>query len=182
MAWTDERTEQLKNLWASGMTASRIADELRGVTRNAVIAKVHRMGFQELGGKRTKHGGDNGVAPRPKAQRQPRTMRHAMPTGRNGGYRSGGPDALPADESLTGLAEADAAHTAATPPAERTTLLELSEATCRWPIGDPLAPDFFFCGAQVRAAPYCAYHARVAYTGVPKVVRAPFIPNRRSNG
>ena len=46
MSWTDERIERLKELWSQGVTASQIADELGGVSRNAVIGKAHRLGLQ----------------------------------------------------------------------------------------------------------------------------------------
>ena len=46
MSWTDERIDRLKALWSKGMTASQIADELGGVSRNAVIGKAHRLGLQ----------------------------------------------------------------------------------------------------------------------------------------
>src|SRR4026209_1674872 len=45
MSWTDERVELLKKLWADGLSASQIAAELGGITRNAVIGKVHRLGL-----------------------------------------------------------------------------------------------------------------------------------------
>ena len=45
MSWTDDRVEQLKKLWADGLSASQIASKLGEVTRNAVIGKVHRLGL-----------------------------------------------------------------------------------------------------------------------------------------
>jgi GcrA cell cycle regulator len=50
------------------------------------------------------------------------------------------------------------------PLGQRRSLLELTEETCRWPIGDPGSPEFFFCGgAAIVGLPYCAHHSRVAY-------------------
>ena len=46
MAWTEERVEMLKQLWTDGLSASQIARKMGGVTRNAVIGKVHRLGFR----------------------------------------------------------------------------------------------------------------------------------------
>ncbi len=46
MSWTDERIDRLRELWSQGITASQIADELGGVSRNAVIGKAHRLGLQ----------------------------------------------------------------------------------------------------------------------------------------
>src|SRR5882672_9173664 len=67
MSWTDERIERLKSLWTKGMTASHIADELGGVSRNAVIGKAHRLGLQS----RPSPVKPNEPAPRPKAKAKP---------------------------------------------------------------------------------------------------------------
>jgi len=129
MTWTDERVETLKKLWAEGLSASQIAAALGGVTRNAVIGKVHRLGLSG----RAK--APSSAAPRP---RKPRVHSHMLRVSR---------------PSIRG-----------NPLGQRRTLLELTEETCRWPIGDPGQPDFFFCGGQtITGLPYCAYHSRVAY-------------------
>src|SRR5450432_3230555 len=115
MTWTDDRLELLKKLWADGLSASQIAAELGGVTRNAVIGKVHRLGLSG----RAKS--PSSAVPRVRKAR-PASMR------------------------------------------PRISITELSEATCRWPIGDPGAEDFAYCGSQTKAAlPYCPYHSRIAY-------------------
>jgi GcrA cell cycle regulator len=147
MGWTDERVELLKKLWADGLSASQIAAELGGITRNAVIGKVHRLGLS--GRAKT----PATTAPRP---RKPRTSGHVLRVSR------------PAIRGNTALAyeyELEPEPELLEIPVEqRRTLLQLSEHTCRWPIGDPGSPEFFFCGGDTaNELPYCAYHSRVAY-------------------
>ena len=151
--WTDERVEQLKKLWNDGLSASQIAAELGGITRNAVIGKVHRLG---LSGR-----AKSPASPVPR-QRKPRASAMLLRVAR------------PALRGNTALArmpayeidyEPDPEITAEIVPiGQRCTLLELSESKCRWPIGDPGAHDFFFCGGKpVEGLPYCSHHARIAY-------------------
>jgi len=155
MSWTEERVELLKKLWAEGLSASQIAGELGGITRNAVIGKVHRLGLSG----RAK--APSSSAPRPRKPRSASPMvrmsrpamrgntalaRHALPL-----YEL---DPEPEPEPLENIV----------PIGQRCSLLELSDAKCRWPIGDPGSADFFFCGGKpVGDLPYCAYHARIAY-------------------
>jgi GcrA cell cycle regulator len=154
MGWTDERVELLKKLWADGLSASQIAGELGGITRNAVIGKVHRLGL-------------SGRAKAPSsAMARPRKMRAPSAALRM---------ARPAVRGNTALARAMPAYELDMEPepefreniipiGQRCTLLELSDSKCRWPIGDPGTPEFFFCGGKPAGeVPYCAYHARVAY-------------------
>ena len=150
MTWTDERVELLKKLWADGLSASQIAAELGGVTRNAVIGKVHRLG---LAGRAKS---PSSAAPRPRKPRAPHMLRVARPSIR-------GNTALM--QAFEYDIEAEPAFVDnVIPLGQRRTLLELTEETCRWPIGDPGQPDFFFCGGQaITGLPYCAYHSRVAY-------------------
>jgi GcrA cell cycle regulator len=151
MSWTDERVEMLKKLWSDGLSASQIAAELGGITRNAVIGKVHRLGLSG----RAKS--PSSAAPRP---RKPRTHTHMLRVSR------------PAMRGNTALAHAFEYEIAEEPEfldnvipiGQRRTILELTEETCRWPIGDPGSSDFFFCGGQsLTGLPYCAFHSRVAY-------------------
>jgi len=148
MSWSDERVELLKKLWAEGLSASRIAAELGGVTRNAVIGKVHRLG---LAGRAKSSSGMS----RP---RKPRAhmLRVARPVSR-------GATALALAYELEPEPEPALADNII-PIGQRRTLLELSDKTCRWPIGDPATPEFFFCGGiPLMGLPYCHYHARIAY-------------------
>jgi GcrA cell cycle regulator len=151
MNWTDERVETLKKLWSEGLSASQIAAELGGVTRNAVIGKVHRLGLSG----RAKS--PSTAAPRP---RKPRTHGHVLRVARPSVR---GNTALAHVYELDVEAEPELVDNVI-PLGQRRTLLELTEETCRWPIGDPGHADFFFCGGRtVSSLPYCAYHCRVAY-------------------
>lgn len=152
MTWTDERVESLKKLWESGLSASQIAAELGSVTRNAVIGKVHRLGLSG----RAKSPAS--TAPRPR--KAPRPAQHMMRVSR------------PMSRGNTALAHAfemdvesdPISHDNVVPMSQRRTLLELNEATCHWPIGDPSNPEFFFCGGKALGGlPYCAHHSRIAY-------------------
>ncbi len=152
MTWTDERVEQLKKLWSDGLSASQIAAELGGITRNAVIGKVHRLGLSG----RTK--APSSSAPR---QRKPRAQ-HMMRVSR------------PAVRGNTALAQAFSYDYEIEPEpmqaenivpmGQRRSLLELNEQTCKWPIGDPASAEFYFCGGHAMTGlPYCGYHSRIAY-------------------
>jgi GcrA cell cycle regulator len=148
MSWTDERVELLKKLWADGLSASQIAGQLGGVTRNAVIGKVHRLG---LSGRAKSL---SSSAPRP---RKPRPLSHSM----RPRLRYSGNTALAASPEM----EADLDPLAnIVPMGPRVSILELSEATCHWPIGDPGTDGFAYCGTRSKLNnPYCPYHARLAY-------------------
>jgi GcrA cell cycle regulator len=151
MSWTDERVELLKKLWSDGLSASQIAAELGGITRNAVIGKVHRLGLSG----RAKS--SSSASPRP---RKPRSPSHMLRIGR-ASIRGNNALAHAYDYELE--AEPELIENII-PIGQRRTILELNEQTCRWPVGDPGSTDFFFCGGNtVAGLPYCAYHSRVAY-------------------
>ena len=146
MGWTDERVELLKKLWSEGLSASQIAAELGGITRNAVIGKVHRLGLSG----RAKS--PSTAAPRPRKPRSSGMIRVSRPAIRGNTALAYEYEVEPEPELLEIPAE------------QRKTLLQLNEHTCRWPVGDPGATDFFFCGGDTaNELPYCGYHCRVAY-------------------
>lgn len=147
MTWTDDRTTLLRKLWADGLSASQIADELGGVTRNGVIGKVHRLG---LAGRVPRRPGT-----RP---RRPRPVRRA----KWGGIA--GPSAADLARSAEQHAAASAPLDAEAPEPRRLGLEQLNGATCRWPLGDPGQPDFAFCGLTCSGR-YCLYHERVSHFG-----------------
>ena len=151
MMWTDERVELLKKLWTDGLSASQIAAELGGITRNAVIGKVHRLGLSG----RAKS--PSSSAPRPRKPRAPgHMMRLPRPSMR-------GNTALAPIYETDLEAEPELIENII-PIGQRCTLLELNESKCRWPIGDPGTAEFFFCGGPpLEGVPYCSYHSRVAY-------------------
>ena len=151
MTWTDERVENLKKLWGEGLSASQIAAELGGITRNAVIGKVHRLGLSG----RAKSPAASAARPR-KARAHTHLMRVARPATR-------GNTALAHAYDFEQEQEPELVDNVI-PLGQRRTILELTEDTCRWPIGDPGSTDFFFCGGHAGTGmPYCGYHSRVAY-------------------
>jgi GcrA cell cycle regulator len=146
MGWTEERVELLKKLWQDGLSASQIAKQLGGVTRNAVIGKVHRLGLSG----RAKS--PSNAAPRPRKPRSSGMIRVSRPQIRGNTALAYDYEVEPEPELLE------------IPLEQRKTLLQLNEHTCRWPIGDPGSGDFFFCGGEsANELPYCTYHCRVAY-------------------
>ncbi len=158
LPWTDDRVELLKKLWAEGLSASQIAAQLAGgVTRNAVIGKVHRLG---LSGRTTT---SRSSAPRPRRPRQP-----SHPS-RNGAMPTAGANALKPQANIKPAPapepEPEPIRLVNLPSGgDRVSVLDLTEKTCRWPIGDPGSEEFCFCGHAPKAgAPYCDYHVRVAY-------------------
>jgi GcrA cell cycle regulator len=156
VSWTDDRVEQLKRLWSEGLSASQIAAELGGITRNAVIGKVHRLGLSG----RAK--APSSAAPRQRKARPPsHVLRMTRPAVRGNTALARLPvyelDVEPEQRLVENVI----------PIGQRCSLLELSDAKCRWPIGDPGSSDFYFCGGKpVGEVPYCAYHARIAYQPV----------------
>lgn len=163
MSWTDERVDLLKKLWTEGLSASQIATRLgNGVTRNAVIGKVHRLNLTG----RTQQ-------PRSTVPRAPRKAREPSHPGRSTGMPSmpaAGNTALKAfarsvpEPRQAALPEPKPLRLVDLPRDGRVTILHLSDKTCKWPIGDPGHDDFCFCGHNPReGSPYCEYHARLAY-------------------
>jgi GcrA cell cycle regulator len=150
MSWTDERVTTLKKLWLDGLSASQIAKQLGGVTRNAVIGKVHRLGLS---------GRAAPSQPARPAFKAPRPARPAATTMPSAPRRviAAEPAALPAVAAQPSV------------PAFRdeqpgsATVLTLGAHMCKWPIGDPSTDGFTFCGRRSSDGPYCNEHARVAY-------------------
>jgi GcrA cell cycle regulator len=157
--WSDERVELLKRLWGEGLSASRIAAQIGGVSRNAVIGKVHRLG---LAGRAK----PNAAAAQPRTRKADRAPSPPMPAP----ALDEAPEA-PRVVALSGEAGAEERglapaeeNSVALPDSTRVTIMELRESMCRWPMGDPTAPDFRFCGARaITGLPYCTHHASIAY-------------------
>lgn len=149
--WSDERVEMLKRLWADGLSASQIAAELGHVTRNAVIGRIHRMGLSGRARQpsRSSEGGQRRTY-RPRAI----VPRDAMRVDR---MLNAEPEFEPEPKPEVILDDAIAVG-------QRKTVLELNENTCRYPVGNPGAANFFFCGGQtVHGLPYCSGHCRACY-------------------
>ncbi len=195
MSWTDERVETLKRMWAEGQSASQIAKELGGVTRNAVIGKVHRLGLSNrVGGKDEDEAAPAAapaaprVDPAPAAARPEPAAPKAEPA-RPATERpaAAAPAAAPVNNNVTPLPVRKAIVPAGQPlppqpslneispealasvrevekRAKKLTLMELTERTCKWPIGDPATEDFWFCGLpSLPGKPYCEAHVGVAF-------------------
>ncbi len=189
MSWTDERVELLKKMWGEGQSASQIAKELGGVTRNAVIGKVHRLGLSNRTGgaapaaaaepKAAPKAAKPAAKPKPAAAAAPAAPAPApkkiketaeaadvpavVPHVRKPIIPAGQP--LPPQPSANEISpEALAKVSEIEKKAKRLTLMELTERTCKWPVGDPATSDFWFCGLPVQPGkPYCEAHVGVAY-------------------
>jgi GcrA cell cycle regulator len=142
--WTEDRVGALKKLWLEGQSASQIAKQLGGgVTRNAVIGKVHRLGLSgRAAPSQPARATFRPARPRPaptQAPSAPRRIEAAQP-------RPVAPTPAPVPE-LPGTA----------------TVMTLGAHMCKWPIGDPSSTEFSFCGRRASEGVYCVEHARVAY-------------------
>jgi GcrA cell cycle regulator len=164
MNWTDERVEKLKKLWSEGLSASQIAAQLGGVSRNAVIGKVHRLSLPG----RAKAGGT--AAPARAQQKRstsaPRAPNYASRVVTRTVTRQQGATMLKEEIEIDTLEaiEFRPAANVVVPISRRLGLTELTERTCKWPVGDPLKEDFHFCGCDSPdSSPYCSYHQRLAY-------------------
>ncbi|MFK7763964.1 MAG: GcrA family cell cycle regulator [Roseobacter sp.] len=175
MSWTDERVELLKKMWGEGQSASQIAKELGGVTRNAVIGKVHRLGLSNRATTTTKS--EPKAKPSPKAEAKPKPQpKPAEPAAKASEPLAAKPiparkqiipagQPLPPQPSANEISpEALAKVSAIEKKAKKLTLMELTERTCKWPVGDPATDDFWFCGLPVQQGkPYCEAHVGVAF-------------------
>jgi GcrA cell cycle regulator len=192
MSWTDERVETLKRMWAEGQSASAIAKELGGVTRNAVIGKVHRLGLSNRNDepepapapapepvaekKADRKPAPTAQAPRPEPQPEPAAPARVetaeeepvsqpvfTPVPRRPIVPAGQP--LPPQPSANEISpETLASVREVEKRARKLTLMELTERTCKWPIGDPATDKFWFCGLPSQPGkPYCEAHVSVAF-------------------
>lgn len=139
MKWTPD-LDKLITIRRGAISATKIADEV-GCTRNAVIGRWHRLGLERL--TNPLKGGRKGIV----RAKKPQTKK-------------------PSPIRLRAVIPQTRAQDLAIPEAQRRSIYDLTEATCRWPVGDPDKPDFFFCGARpLTAHPYCAGHCAVAHEG-----------------
>jgi GcrA cell cycle regulator len=164
MNWTDERVEALRRLWAEGLSASQIAAQLGGVSRNAVIGKVHRLKLSGRGGSNTQSAQKKKAAtsqPAAKTARPPQQPRTVTTTSIGATALQAEFDAQPA---VIQRPQMRAIENLLVPVSRKLMLVQLNERTCKWPNGDPLTEDFNFCGNDcAETGPYCTYHARVAF-------------------
>ena len=201
MSWTDERIERLRELWSQGVTASQIADELGGVSRNAVIGKAHRLGLQSRpspvkpnepdapapAAEKPKPAAKAAAAPpapAPEPKAKAAAARQAQPQAESAAAAPATPSPPPSPQVRSigpggFVRQGPSDQQAPIPPApprrlvpakpspeiaDKTSLLDLNEKICKWPVGHPGEPDFHFCGRQANPGfPYCVDHCGVAY-------------------
>ena len=208
MSWTDERIATLKKMWEGGATASQIADELGGVSRNAVIGKAHRLGLKA----RPSPVKPNEEKPEPKKVAAPAPATAPKPAIKRPAPRAVEPEARPAAQTEIPsqpipnqpapmprivsvgpggfLRQGPGDQQPPIPPApprrlvpakpspdiaDKTSLLDLNDKVCRWPMGHPGEADFHFCGENVNPGfPYCVEHCGRAYQAqLPRGARRP---------
>ncbi|WP_028970338.1 GcrA family cell cycle regulator [Sphingomonas sp. URHD0057] len=195
MSWTEERIERLKKMWHDGATASQIADELGGVSRNAVIGKAHRLGLEQRPspvkpGEEKEAKAKAAPAPAPAASKPAAKADSPAPRA-NSAAASGAPGSAPSPQRPTQelqyrsigpggfIRQGPGDQQPPIPPApprrlipakpspevaDKTSLLDLNDRICKWPMGHPGEPDFHFCGQQSNPGfPYCVQHCGVAY-------------------
>jgi GcrA cell cycle regulator len=226
MSWTDERIATLRKMWEGGATASEIATELGGVSRNAVIGKAHRLGLKARPSPVKANDKKKPAAPKKQAAPAPKPAAEARPepaarTAAPAAAERPSPRSTPAPASPAAgdsgaaatpsqpvpnpasdmpkivsvgpggfLRQGPGDQQAPIPPAPprrlvpakpspeiagKTSLLDLSDKVCRWPMGHPGEPDFHFCGEQVNPGfPYCVEHCGRAYQAqLPRGARKP---------
>lgn len=224
MSWTDERIATLRKMWEGGATASEIAAELGGVSRNAVIGKAHRLGLKARpspvkANEKKKAPAAPARKPAPAARPAAAEPRAEAPERPEVAERPALRPAAPATPRVEAAEDSAAPAAAAPAPQEnlpkivsvgpggflrqgpgdqqapippapprrlvpakpspeiagKTSLLDLSDKVCRWPMGHPGEPDFHFCGEPVNPGfPYCVEHCGRAYQAqLPRGVRRP---------
>ena len=137
MSWTEEKVEKLKELWSKGHTASQIAEALGDTTRNAVIGKAHRLNLEARAPSKKS---SQSSRPDNKAPR-----RGTAPTSRKAKFQS-----ILLDKNFE--------------PENPKSLEELTDQTCKWPIGHPNEEKFYFCGRKPEGEfPYCKLHVLYAF-------------------
>ena len=192
MSWSEERVEVLKKMWLEGKSASEIAKELGEITRNAVIGKVHRLGLSNRETKSVKQEKDaTGSKPAPKRGRprknqstadgqklsketrrgklnlsigvSKKKMGKSDPSEENLEVKESDNMGIVSDlseETLKNLLEVEN-------KSKKISLMELTERTCKWPIGDPATEKFWFCGYDSEPGkPYCKTHISIAFQQV----------------
>ena len=156
MSWTDERIELLRQHWTEGKSASQIAGILgHGLTRNAIIGKVHRLG---LAGRAKSPNSSSAPRPRPTpAPQRPQATRPAPQQRIIHGANALAIARAPMEEEQSEL------ESVVLPMSLKVTIVDLRESMCRWPLGDPTSPEFRYCGSPSQDGPYCTHHNRLAY-------------------
>lgn len=214
MSWTDERIEKLTKMWEGGATASQIAEELGGVSRNAVIGKAHRLGLKARPSPVKANEKADSPTPATNTPKPAAPARASQPTAHRPAAPQPRPEAPASTSSAAATPTPSAQPTPAPQPrivsvgpggflrqgpgdqqapippapprrlvpakpspeiADKTSLLDLNDRICRWPMGHPGEPDFHFCGEKVNPGfPYCVEHCGRAYQAqLPRGARRP---------
>ena len=186
MAWSDERVAVLRKMWLEGNSASEIAKELGNITRNAVIGKVHRLGLSnrdtniskagvtaEKSIKGLKRGRPPKINKEPKKRGRPQkikqpkdlsdtTLERGNAISASGTTERSNDSRLEvvsdlSEETLKDLLKVEM-------KSKKISLMDLTERTCKWPIGDPATDTFWFCGHEAEPGkPYCKTHISIAF-------------------
>ena len=186
MAWSDERVAILKKMWLEGCSASEIAKELGNITRNAVIGKVHRLGLSNRETNISKSPTDSQKITKsmkrgrpPKLNKEPKKRGRPLKVKEATAYSDkkskveksvSRPDKVKlsneetidvvsdlSEETLKNLLKVEL-------KSKKISLMELTERTCKWPIGDPATDKFWFCGHESEPGkPYCKTHISIAF-------------------
>ena len=179
MAWSEERVAVLKKMWLDGNSASEIAKELGNITRNAVIGKVHRLGLSNRDTNAAKAGSSGSHSVKSvKRGRPPKVLNEIKKRGRpqkikehrdlpetilaSGASKRSNDNKLEvvsdlSEETLKTLHKVEM-------KSKKISLMELTERTCKWPIGDPATDAFWFCGHEAEPGkPYCKTHISIAF-------------------
>lgn len=175
MSWTDERIALLKKMWKEGKSAAEIAKMLaKGVTRNAVIGKAHRMGLSGRPSPIKK------PAASPKKEKEAAPKKEAVKETRSSKSAAPAPSAKMNPIMAKEAEELKKIEKEVLPLNGGIPLIDLTERMCKWPIGDPKEDDFTFCGRGIRVGtPYCPDHAAMAYQTSSRS-RNPMAANDRS--
>ena len=186
MAWSDERVAILKKMWLEGSSASEIAKELGNITRNAVIGKVHRLGMSNRDTNNLKSGSSTsnakksvrrGRPPKVNKEEKKRGRPHKLKDPRNfpetldvtEKSTTSSAKEIGLDENKTKVASDLSEETLQNilkveMKSKKISLMELTERTCKWPIGDPATDTFWFCGHESEPGkPYCKTHISIAF-------------------
>ncbi len=168
MSWTDERIALLKKMWKEGKSAADIAKTLgKGVTRNAVIGKAHRMGLSNRPSPIKKTGPAVKTVAKKDPPKKKEPPKAAPQKAKSASKKTAAPVVVSGVKSnplRPELAEPHKMEKEEIPPGGGVALIDLTERMCRWPIGDPREDDFTFCGRGIRpGTPYCPDHAGMAY-------------------
>ena len=192
MSWSEERVEVLKKMWLEGKSASEIAKELGDITRNAVIGKVHRLGLSNREIKPLKGESDSTELKKVRKRGRPRKNQTVLDGQKSlkdtkrgklnlslgitnkktekketskENFETTEVDSMGvvsdlSEETLKSLIDIES-------KSKKISLMDLTERTCKWPIGDPATEKFWFCGHDSEAGkPYCKTHISIAFQQV----------------